>query len=59
MTLPPTERTREPATPLERGALRLFRLSSLGGRVIVTGFLGYLVLGTVCHWTSMTPDLGS
>lgn len=46
----PTERAREPATPLVRGAFRLFRLSSIGSGGIGTGFLGYLVLGAVCHW---------
>lgn len=46
----PTERVREPATPLERGALRLFRLSSIGGVVVVSGFISYLVLGGVFHW---------
>jgi len=50
MTLLTPERAREPATPLERGAFRLFRLSSLGGLVVVSGFLGYLVLGALCHW---------
>lgn len=46
----PTERAREPATPLERGALRLFRLSSIGSAVIVTVFLGYLIFSAACHW---------
>lgn len=46
----PTERAREPATPLEHGALRLFRVSSVGGLVVVSGFISYLVLGGVFHW---------
>lgn len=46
----PTERARKPATLLERGTFRLFRLSAIGSVGIVTGFIGYLILGAVSHW---------
>lgn len=46
----PMERAREPATPLERWAFRSFRLSSIGSAVVVTVFIGYLILGTASHW---------
>jgi len=45
-----TERAREPGTPIECGALRLFRLSSIGAVAVVSGFISYLVLGIVFHW---------
>lgn len=45
MDQPSTLRTRQPSTPLERGLCRLFRLSSFGSAVAITGFVGYLFIG--------------
>jgi hypothetical protein len=46
---PPSTRSREPSTPFERAAFRLFRQATIGCVGIVTGFIGYLLIGSGLH----------
>jgi|AntRauTorckE6833_2_1112554.scaffolds.fasta_scaffold00975_10 hypothetical protein len=41
----PFRRTRQPATPLERGFYRVYQLSSLGSAAAIACFIGYVFGG--------------